>query len=81
MKYSEDHSFEINLSSLSKFSENKKLADNVLNWTIRNMQSEKDYFYFQKNKYFTSKIPYMRWSQAWMFYALAKYLSQFSNEF
>jgi len=116
MKFSEDHSFEINLqkgfdyyintfftesgipkyysnsiypidihapaqlvitlSKSGKFNENRELIEKVLNWTILNMQSEKGYFYYQKNKYFTSKIPYMRWSQAWMFYALSEYLLQ-----
>ena len=31
------------------------------------------YFYYQKTKYYINKIPYIRWSQAWMFYALACY--------
>jgi rhamnogalacturonyl hydrolase YesR len=64
----------ITLSKLGKFQENKKLADLVLNYTIKHMQSPKGFFYYQINKYFTSKIPYMRWSQAWMFYALSYYL-------
>lgn len=64
----------ITLSRLGKLPENKDLAVKVLNWTIDNMQSEKGYFYYQKNKFFTSKIPYIRWAQAWMFYALSEYL-------
>ncbi|HBE40334.1 MAG TPA: delta-aminolevulinic acid dehydratase [Bacteroidales bacterium] len=64
----------ITLSKLGRLQEYKDLADKVLMWTIRNMQSEKGYFYFQKNRIFTSKIPYMRWAQAWMFYALTTYL-------
>lgn len=27
-------------------------------------------FYYQKFKYMTNKIPYIRWSQAWMYYSL-----------
>ena len=64
----------ITLVKLNKFSEQKILVDKVLNWTIENMQSKKGYFYYQINKYFSSKIPYMRWGQAWMFYALSTYL-------
>lgn len=64
----------ITLSKLDKFQEQKELLDKVLKWTITNMQSEKGYFYYQVNKYFSSKIPYMRWAQAWMFHALATYL-------
>lgn len=70
----------ITLSKTGKFSENKSLIDNVLNWTIDNMQSPKGYFYYQVNRYFSSRIPYMRWAQAWMFYAMAMYLFQSENE-
>jgi rhamnogalacturonyl hydrolase YesR len=62
------------LVTLEKFKDQKKLVDKVLRWTIENMQSKKGYFYYQINKYFSSKIPYMRWGQAWMFYALSTYL-------
>lgn len=64
----------ITLSKLGKFHDEKELVDKVMNWTIDNMQSDQGYFYYQINKYFTSKIPYMRWAQAWMFYALCTYL-------
>jgi rhamnogalacturonyl hydrolase YesR len=64
----------ITVVKLNKFNDQKILVDKVLNWTIENMQSKKGYFYYQINKYFSSKIPYMRWGQAWMFYALSTYL-------
>jgi hypothetical protein len=64
----------ITLSRLGKLQKHKSLADNVLVWTIKNMQSDKGFFYYQKNKYFTTRIPYMRWTQAWMFYAMSEYL-------
>jgi hypothetical protein len=63
----------ITLAKLRKFKEHKMVMDNVLNWTIDHMQSPKGFFYYQVNKYFSSKIPYMRWAQAWMFYALSTY--------
>ncbi|HEY5535399.1 MAG TPA: delta-aminolevulinic acid dehydratase [Ignavibacteria bacterium] len=66
----------ITLAKLGKFQEYRNLAVKVLNWTIDNMQSDKGYFYYQINKYFSSRIPYMRWAQAWMFYALSEYLLQ-----
>ena len=53
---------------------NNELAAKVIQYTIREMQNTKGYFYYQKKKYFSSKIPYMRWAQAWMFYALTIYL-------
>jgi len=35
------------------------------------MQDNSGYFYYQKHKYFTNKISYIRWGQAWMMLALA----------
>lgn len=63
----------ITIKKLKKETEYKEVMDKVLSWTIGNMQNEKGYFYYQINKYFTSKIAYMRWSQAWMFYAFSQY--------
>ena len=57
---------------LNILEENKKLVDQVLNWTIENMQDPHyGYFYYQLKKGISSKVPYMRWAQAWMFYALS----------
>jgi len=61
----------VTLKHLNLSEEYDPLIKNVLNWTIDNMQSKRGFFYYQINKYFTSKIPYMRWSQAWMFYAFS----------
>ncbi len=43
------------------------------------MQSPEGYFYYQKRKYLTNKISYMRWSQAWIFYGLTYYILGNSN--
>lgn len=64
----------ITVCKLGKFNINRGLIDKVLNWTIMNMQSGKGFFYYQVRKYFRIKISYMRWSQAWMFYAMSNYL-------
>ena len=50
------------------------IADSVLLWTLRKMQSRKGFFYYQKNRFLTNRISYMRWAQAWMFYALSEYI-------
>ncbi len=63
----------VTLSKLKVLIENKDLVDKVLNWSINNMQSQEGYFYYQKNKFFNSKIPYIRWAQAWMFYSFSYY--------
>ena len=52
-----------------------KLAESILDWAIANMQDASGYFYYQKTRYFTNKIPYIRWSQAWMFYALSLFIN------
>ena len=71
----------ITLHKMGRFTEFKEMAQKVLTWTIDNMQSgEKGYFYYQINRFFTSKIPYMRWSQAWMFLALTIYLLEDSQK-
>lgn len=70
----------ITLAKLGKFKEKKELMDNVLEWTIKNMQSPKGFFYYQVNKYFSSRISYIRWAQSWMFYALTTYSKYENNE-
>ncbi|MEL0651812.1 delta-aminolevulinic acid dehydratase [Algibacter sp. TI.3.09] len=64
----------VTLSKLGLLIDNIELVDNILKWTIKNMQSDKGYFYYQKKKFITSKIPYIRWAQSWMFYAFSYYL-------
>lgn len=64
----------ITLSRLKIWDENIDLTKSVLMWTIINMQDPKGYFYYQLKKNFNSKIPYMRWAQAWMFYAFTEFL-------
>ncbi|MGB0933359.1 MAG: delta-aminolevulinic acid dehydratase [Lishizhenia sp.] len=64
----------VTLRELDAFQENKVLADSVLSWTITNMQDKKGYFYYQLKKGWSSKIPYMRWSNAFMFNAMSAYL-------
>ncbi len=49
------------------------LAERVLSWALVNMYDGAGQFRFQKHKRFTICVPYMRWSQAWMFRALTAY--------
>lgn len=69
----------VTLHRLHKFDEYSELAEKVLSWTITNMQDKKGYFYYQLKKGISSKIPYMRWSNAFMFYALSYYLQDKYN--
>ena len=70
----------VTLDKLGMFNEQKVLIDKVLSWTIDNMQDRKGCFYYRKNKFATNKIPYIRWSQGWMFYAMSFYLTHKNND-
>ncbi|XLS29278.1 beta-L-arabinofuranosidase domain-containing protein [Flavobacteriaceae bacterium M23B6Z8] len=70
----------VTLTKMKILEENRDLAQRVLVWTIRNMQSSKGFFYYQKRKQFSAKIPYIRWAQSWMFYALSYYELATSDE-
>ncbi|HTN08889.1 hypothetical protein [Agriterribacter sp.] len=63
----------VTLAKLGQLEQYRKLAEKVLLWTITHMQDESGYFFYQRKRYFSSRIPYMRWAQAWMFYALSYY--------
>ncbi|MCK4426898.1 MAG: delta-aminolevulinic acid dehydratase [candidate division Zixibacteria bacterium] len=63
----------VKLGSVSK--QNQELAEKVALWTLENMQDLQGYFYFQKKRFFTNRIAYMRWSQAWMIKALVTLLT------
>jgi len=54
----------------------KAMANQVVRWSIENLQSPTGFFYFQRHRFYTIKIPYMRWAQSWMLYALSLYLSR-----
>lgn len=72
--------FIITLHKTGLFNDNKDLIDKVLEWTIDNMQSTKGYFFYQKKKNITIKIPYMRWTQAWMFLSLTYYIKNLNEQ-
>lgn len=55
------------------------LSDRIMNWMLANMQDKAGYFYFQKHRYYTNCIPYMRWSQAWAVHALTEYIINQKN--
>ena len=50
-----------------------KFSTVILDWTIKNMQDLSGYFHYQKWPLVTNKIPYMRWSEAWMMVAFSVY--------
>ena len=64
----------VTLSRLHKFGAFRQTAAKVLQWTVDNMQAPDGYFYYQLKPGISSKISYMRWSNAFMFCALSYYL-------
>jgi len=50
--------------------ESDLFASKIASWTIKEMQSQHGYFFYQANHFFKIKIPYIRW-QAWMLLALS----------
>jgi hypothetical protein len=50
------------------------LADKIAEWAITNLRDDHGFFYYQRRRFHTVRSPYMRWSEAWMAYALARLL-------
>lgn len=72
------HSAAAAIAVLAEFSDEDDralpLAEKVAAWTIENMRDSEGYFYYQIRKDETIRIPFIRWGQAWMAYALATLL-------
>ena len=52
------------------------LAQKIASWTIENLRDPRGFFYYQRRRFYTVRKPYMRWTQAWMLYALARLLEE-----
>jgi hypothetical protein len=48
------------------------LAETIANWAIENLRNPRGYFHHQRYRFYKITIPYMRWSESWMMYALAR---------
>ena len=64
----------VTLSRLHATYDYKELAEQVIQWTIGHMQDKKGFFYYQLKPGISSKISYMRWSNAFMFQAFSIHL-------
>jgi hypothetical protein len=51
-----------------------ELADKIARWAIENLRDPRGFFYYQRRRFHTVRTPYMRWSEAWMMYGLARLL-------
>src|SRR5690349_12526089 len=54
------------------------LAQKVATWTIQNLRDRRGFFYYQRRRFYTVRKPYMRWTQAWMLFALSRLLEELS---
>lgn len=71
----------VTLYRMNKILNCQDLLSKVIEWSTTKMQDDdKGYFYYQLRQKWTCKIPYIRWSQAWMFYALSFYLLFFHKK-
>ena len=52
------------------------LAEKIAAWLLRNMRDSRGFFYYQRKRFYTVRAPFMRWSQAWTAYALARLLEE-----
>jgi hypothetical protein len=56
-------------------------ATRVLQWTLENMwDPASGWFYYQRRRYFRTRIRELRWCQGWMSWALASYLENCGGE-
>ncbi|HEV2880336.1 MAG TPA: hypothetical protein VGX24_03430 [Pyrinomonadaceae bacterium] len=57
------------------------LADRIISWTLENLRDPRHgFFYYQRRRFYTIRTPYMRWTQAWMMYALARRMEVSSEQ-
>jgi hypothetical protein len=49
-------------------------AFSVFRWAMAHMWDNRGYFYYQVHPFYMIRIPYMRWSQAWMLLAVSMLL-------
>jgi hypothetical protein len=81
-KYFDNHTYPLDVHSVAQsiitLLSFKELDDDaaemalaVYEWAMQHLWNPQGYFYYQKRSFFTNRISYMRWSQAWMLLALA----------
>ncbi len=67
------HNFAQGIDTFLTFGNTEK-ARALLDRAVELMWDDrKHYFYYQKKRWYKNRINYLRWSQAWMFYALTRY--------
>lgn len=83
-KYYHNNRFPLDMHSVSQAiftlikvggtSKDLEMAEKVINRSIETLYlPNQQRFIYQKNKHFTNKIDYIRWTQAWVYYSLSFY--------
>jgi len=57
-----------------------ELAETIARWAIENLRDRRGFFYYQRRRFHTVHTPYMRWSEAWMMYGLARLIEGQNRE-
>ncbi len=55
-------------------SQYSQLAERILQWSIDTMYHPSGRFYYQQNRYYTKSFTLLRWCNAWMAHAIARFL-------
>ena len=50
------------------------VAEKIARWAIDNLWDSRGFFDCQRRRFYTVRMPYIRWSEAWMAYALSRLL-------
>lgn len=62
------------LYKVGRTAEDRALAEKVITWSLDTMLIPgRQQFAYQKNQHITNKINYIRWTQAWVYFAFAFY--------
>ena len=64
----------LNLQDLDR--EALPLARKIAGWTLINLRDSQGFFYYQRRRFYSVRTPFMRWTQGWMLYALARLLEE-----
>lgn len=54
----------------------RQLALRVTNWSLDVLRDRQGFFYYQRRRFTLVRTPFMRWTQGWMLYALARMLEE-----
>lgn len=56
------------------------LAEKIARWAVHHLYDARGFFYYQRRRFYIVRTPYIRWSQAWMLYGLARLLEGMRDE-